>query len=102
MQWKLPPQRHSYSTDRPTSTSTHPSTMSFRLNLQAAIIVVLAFLAFASYHEGTGSTAWLQYTSIATILAFGYLFDIMFTDNNSFIFDPDADNWRRKTEAASS
>ena len=74
--------------------------MSFRLNLQAALIVALAFLSFASYHEGTGSTAWIQYTTIAVILSFGYLFDVMFADDNSFIFDPDADNWRRKTEAA--
>ena len=66
------------------------------------IIIFLIFLSFASYHKGTGSTAWMQFASIAIMFVFGLLFDVTFTDDSNFIFDPDADNWRRKTEAASS
>ena len=74
--------------------------MKTRQKIEAALIVFLAFLAAASYHEGTGSVVWYQYTTFIIMLVFGLFFDIVFTDESSFIFDPDADNWRRKTEAA--
>lgn len=74
--------------------------MNTRQKIQTLIIIVLIFLSFANYHKGTGSTAWMQYASIATMFVFGLFFDLAFTDSSSFIFDPDADNWRRKTEAA--
>ncbi|KAL7527658.1 hypothetical protein ACHAWF_002263 [Thalassiosira exigua] len=48
---------------------------------------------------GTGSTAWLQWLTLVIFLFFSYVFDVAFTDCNMFVFDPDADNWRRKTEA---
>jgi hypothetical protein len=76
--------------------------MNYRQKVQAMIIIFLIFLSFASYHKGTGSTAWMQFASIAIMFVFGLLFDVTFTDDSNFIFDPDADNWRRKTEAASS
>jgi hypothetical protein len=74
--------------------------MNYRQKIEFALILLLAFIAFASYHEGTGSVAWLQYTTVTVMLVFGFFFDISFTNESSFIFDPDADNWRRKTEAA--
>ena len=74
--------------------------MELRQQVQAALIIFLSFIAFASYHEGTGSTAWMQYLTVIVMLVFGFFFDVAFTDNSSFIFDPDADNWRRKTEAS--
>jgi|EP00979_Chaetoceros_neogracilis_P004930 hypothetical protein len=76
--------------------------MNYRQKIQASIILFLIFVSFASYHKGTGSTAWIQYTSITIMFVFGLLFDVVFTNQSSFIFDPDADNWRRKTEAVSS
>jgi hypothetical protein len=69
-----------------------------RQSIQALLIIFLTFVAFASYHQGTGSTAWMQWTTIAVILLFTLSFDIGFTDDSNFLFDPDADNWRRKTE----
>eukprot|EP00562_Extubocellulus_spinifer_P022477 CAMPEP_0178626552 /NCGR_PEP_ID=MMETSP0698-20121128/8458_1 /TAXON_ID=265572 /ORGANISM="Extubocellulus spinifer, Strain CCMP396" /LENGTH=78 /DNA_ID=CAMNT_0020265761 /DNA_START=42 /DNA_END=278 /DNA_ORIENTATION=+ len=71
----------------------------FRQKLELFLILFFTFLAFASYHEGTGSTAWLQWATLVIFLGFTYTFDASFTDESSFIFDPDADNWRRKTEA---
>jgi hypothetical protein len=59
-------------------------------------MLILALFAFATYHEGTGGTGWLQWLTALSILAFVYIFDVSFTDESSFIFDPDADNWRRK------
>ena len=70
-----------------------------RHKVTLSLILFLAFVAFASFHAGTGSTAWLQYTTIIIFLVFLYIFDVLFTNSSIFIFDPDADNWRRKTEA---
>ena len=74
--------------------------MNTRQKIETTLIIFFIFLSFASFHEGTGSTAWLQYTTVTTMLVFALVFDVAFTDESNFIFDPDADNWRRKTEAA--
>ena len=70
--------------------------MIFRQKLELLLILILTFFAFASYHEGTGGTAWLMWLAVISILAFTYVFDVSFADESMFIFDPDADNWRRK------
>jgi hypothetical protein len=70
--------------------------MIFRQKLQVTILLFLALLAFASYHPGTGGVAWLQYLALICILIFLFIFDMAFTNDSQFIFDPDADNWRRK------
>ena len=74
--------------------------MQSRQRINIMLIIFFSFLAFASYHKGTGSVAWMQYTTLVTFLTFSLVFDLAFTNESSFIFDPDADNWRRKTEAA--
>jgi hypothetical protein len=71
-----------------------------RHKITLALILFLSFVAFASYHKGTGSTAWLQWLTLVIFLTMGHVFDKAFTSSNMFVFDPDADNWRRKTEGA--
>jgi hypothetical protein len=71
--------------------------MNLRQKLQFIVLIFLIFLTFASYHHGTGSTAWLQYLTVVAISAFVIFFDLAFTNDSMFIFDPDAENWRRKT-----
>ena len=73
--------------------------MNYRQNVQALLLTFFIFVAFASYHEGTGSTAWLQYTTLSIFLFFTLTFDLSFSGESNFLFDPDAANWRRKTEA---
>lgn len=70
-----------------------------RHKVTLTLILFLSLVAFASFHPGTGSTAWLQWTTLVIFLAFAYVFDKAFTNSSMFVFDPDADNWRRKTEA---
>jgi len=70
--------------------------MILRQRLQVLLLLFLTLLAFASYHEYTGGVAWLQYLALITILSFMFVFDVAFTNDSQFIFDPDADNWRRK------
>lgn len=75
--------------------------MIVRQKLQVVALLFFSFVAFASYHAGTGSTVWLQWLMLLSILFFTLIFDLIFTNESMFIFDPDAENWRRKTEAAS-
>ena len=70
--------------------------MILRQKLQMVLMILLTFLTFATYHQGTGGVMWLQYLSILSIMAFLLIFDLGFTNDMNFIFDPDADNWRRK------
>lgn len=70
--------------------------MNVRQKLQLVLLILLILLAFAAYHEGTGGVAWLQWLTMIAIVAFLFVFDISFTNDSQFIFDPDADNWRRK------
>jgi hypothetical protein len=74
--------------------------MLFRQKLQVVILLWLTLLAFASYHPGTGGVAWLQWLTVISIFVFLFIFDLMFTNDSQFIFDPDADNWRRKVVCA--
>jgi predicted permease len=69
--------------------------MNLRQKLQSILLLFLILLTFASYHQG--STAWLQWLTVVTLLFFAFVFDLLFTSDAHFIFDPDAENWRRKT-----
>lgn len=71
--------------------------MILRQKIEVVILLALILLTFASYHEGTGSVLWLQYLTLVTMVAFAFVFDVAFLDESNFLFDPDADNWRRKT-----
>lgn len=75
--------------------------MNLRQKLQVLILLLLTLFAFAAYHEGTGGVAWIQYLSLIAIFTFTLIFDLAFTNDSQFIFDPDADNWRRKVVSAS-
>lgn len=58
-------------------------------------LLSFSFGQFATYSQG--STVWLQWLTVASILSFMMVFDFNFTNESNFMFDPDADNWRRKT-----
>jgi len=73
--------------------------MNLRQRIQVLLILFFTLIAFASYHPNTGSTAWMQWATLVVMLFFSFVFDLAFTDDSNFLFDPDADNWRRKTEA---
>lgn len=62
----------------------------FRQKLELFLIALFTLFAFASYSKYTASTAWLQWTTLVIFLGFTYTFDKSFTDESSFVFDPDA------------
>ena len=80
-------------------TRTTNATMLFRHKLELLLVMIFTFFAFMAYQEGTGSVAWIQWTTVSKIFFFVWVFDYYFTDDSKFVFDPDADNWRRRTEA---
>lgn len=61
-----------------------------RQKLELFLIVLFTLFAFASYSEYTASTAWIQWATLVIFLGFTYTFDASFTNESSFIFDPDA------------
>lgn len=69
--------------------------MNPRQRLEIIILFFLILLTFASYHEG--STVWLQWLTVVVFSTFLLVFDWVFTNESNFLFDPDAENWRRKT-----
>jgi O-antigen ligase len=71
--------------------------MNFRQRIQALLLLILILITFAAYQFNTGSTMYLQWLTVVVFLGFTFVFDLMFTNDKTFLFDPDADNWRRKT-----
>mmetsp|Transcript_35000 Transcript_35000/g.68916 ORF Transcript_35000/g.68916 Transcript_35000/m.68916 type:complete len:81 (-) Transcript_35000:291-533(-) len=69
-----------------------------RQKVEISLLIAVIFIAFISYQPTTGSTVWMQWATLASFIGFSYVFDAAFTDESSFVFDPDADNWRRRTE----
>jgi Ca2+/Na+ antiporter len=69
--------------------------LDIRQKINILLILFLILVTFASYHEG--STLWLQWLTVLTIFVYLLFFDMAFTNDSQFIFDPDAENWRRKT-----
>ena len=72
----------------------------FRQKLELFLIALFILFAFASYSKYTASTAWLQWTTLVIFLVFTYTFDKSFTDESSFVFDPDAVSIRTVRYAA--
>jgi hypothetical protein len=70
--------------------------MNLRQRIQIWTLLVLILFCFASYHQGSGGVGWLQWLTAISIFVFLLIFDLAFTNDSQFIFDPDADNWRRK------
>ena len=70
--------------------------MNIRQQVQLFLLFLVSFFAFAAYHENTGGTGWLQLLTVVAMLIALLVFDFAFTAESSFVFDPDADNWRRK------
>ena len=66
-----------------------------RQKLEFSILLLLALFTFASYSQG--SVIWLQWLTAIVLLFFVFAFDVLFANESQFIYDPDAENWRRKT-----
>ena len=42
----------------------------------------------------------LQFTALVFVF-FGYMMDVLFCAENAFVFDPNIENWKRKTDPQS-
>ena len=81
---------HRYTTRIFIATARAITMANLRQKIELALILFFTLIGFASYHPETGSTAWLQWLTLVILLFFTYTFDASFTDQSSFIFDPDA------------
>lgn len=56
---------------------------------------------FHSYLAGVVETTYyfIPWTVLVIFLFFGLLFDVLFTADSSFLFDPNYDNWRRRADS---
>jgi len=68
-----------------------------RQSIQVLALLFFTMLSFATYF-GNGGTAWIQLLTVVVFLIATLSFDLIFSNDSNFLFDPDADNWRRKTE----
>ena len=46
-----------------------------------------------------GNSYYLPWVTLVIFLMFGLLFDVMFTQDSTFMFDPNYDNWRRRVDS---
>ena len=65
--------------------------MSVTQKLLLTLLVLVSFMIFATYTPSDPIYFWMYWCTIWVFLAFGYLIDVMFSDQMSFVFDPSAD-----------
>lgn len=58
-----------------------------------ALIALFTLLAFA-----VNGPIYLAFTTVAMMFFLLLIFDFMFGNDKSFVFDPDYENWTRKNE----
>ncbi len=75
--------------------------MSVTQSILRVLLVLSAAMIYATYTPSDPIYFWMYWCTIFVFLSFGYLIDVMFNDQMSFIFDPNADNWRRKADPQS-
>ena len=75
--------------------------MSVTQSILRILLVLAAAMCYATYTPSDPIYFWMYWATIFVFLAFGYLIDVMFSDQSSFVFDPNADNWRRKVDPQS-
>jgi len=46
-----------------------------------------------------GYDYYLPWTTLVIFLFFGLVFDLLFTAESTFVFDPNYDNWRRRVDS---
>eukprot|EP00636_Phaeomonas_parva_P008036 CAMPEP_0118857728 /NCGR_PEP_ID=MMETSP1163-20130328/4699_1 /TAXON_ID=124430 /ORGANISM="Phaeomonas parva, Strain CCMP2877" /LENGTH=78 /DNA_ID=CAMNT_0006791067 /DNA_START=191 /DNA_END=427 /DNA_ORIENTATION=+ len=72
--------------------------ISLRHWIWVVFIVAFSFIAFGAYSDELENQVWLAWIVGITFAAIILLFDCLFTQDNTFIYDPDPENWRRQTD----
>ena len=72
--------------------------MNLRQKFEVALLVIASILVYASYNPSDDTNAWISPLVLWIFFFFGVLMDFMFSDEMSFVFDPNPNNWRRKTD----
>ena len=72
--------------------------MSIRQSFLGGLIALVAVITYLSYNPLDETNTWISWAVTLIFLLFGYLIDMMFSDDLAFVFDPNPENWRRKTD----
>lgn len=72
--------------------------MNSRQQFELLLIGLTAVLIFLTYSPSDPGHFWMYWCTLLVFLVFGYLMDMMFSADMAFVFDPNPDNWRRKTD----
>jgi hypothetical protein len=91
----------------------------FRQNLLLVLVILSAIMIFLTYSPADYTNFWIYWVShwsahissfssyfsfvslqctVFIVLGFGYMMDIMFSQDLQFVYDPNPENWRRKTD----
>jgi hypothetical protein len=53
---------------------------------------------FATYSPADETHYWAYFATSAVIFGVGYMVDVMFGQDLTFVYDPSPENWRRRTD----
>ncbi|KAJ1417249.1 hypothetical protein B484DRAFT_365550 [Ochromonadaceae sp. CCMP2298] len=65
------------------------------LGFLCVLFLVMTFLTFSPEDS---RSFWIYWFTAFVFVFFGYLIDVIFGAELSFVFDPNPENWRRKTD----
>eukprot|EP00981_Chlorochromonas_danica_P000751 scaffold167_cov168-Ochromonas_danica.AAC.18 len=64
-------------------------------------MILAGIMVFLTYTPSDSRYFWTYWFLVFTFLFFGYLLDKLFCSDLVFVFDPNPENWRRKTDPQS-
>eukprot|EP00608_Synchroma_pusillum_P008958 CAMPEP_0198419574 /NCGR_PEP_ID=MMETSP1452-20131203/309_1 /TAXON_ID=1181717 /ORGANISM="Synchroma pusillum, Strain CCMP3072" /LENGTH=81 /DNA_ID=CAMNT_0044139707 /DNA_START=78 /DNA_END=323 /DNA_ORIENTATION=- len=73
--------------------------LKLRHRIEIGLLILLATLVFLTYSPEDETYFWQRWFVVLVMVAALVLVDFLFLDSNAMIFDPDTENWRRRTEA---
>ena len=75
--------------------------MNVRQKGEVAILVLFTVITFMYYNPADDTAEWITPFVVLLFIFFGFLMDMLFSDDMSFVYDPNPNNWRRKTDPQS-
>lgn len=72
--------------------------MNARLQFEMTLIIIAGIMVFLTYSPSDPRYFWMYWCTLMVFLIYGYILDMMFSADLAFVFDPNPENWRRKTD----
>lgn len=72
--------------------------MSVSQSILFVLMILTAIMVFLTYSPVDATNFWIYWCTAFVFVAFGYLVDVLFCAHMTFVFDPNIENWKRKTD----